>query len=164
MPMYYDFGQNGKVSTITTSGTANTETARAMLLTQSAKPSANITGVFANAQGSTAGGGFLACATFATAGAVGTGTAQTPGKKNPNEPASQVLCTTGTFTAGSGTRTDRITVGFAQTGGQGGWIAVTPDAALVLFSGGGATGYGEFRDLANAASQQFSYEIEWFEA
>jgi len=162
--MYYDWGQNGKVSSITTSGTANTETARVGMLTQSAKPSANITGVFANAQGSSAGGGFLACATFTTAGAAGTGTSQTPNKKNPNQAASQVLTYTGTFTAGTGTRSDRITVGFAQTGGQGGWIAVTPDAALVLFSGGGATGWGEFRDLANAASQQFSYQIEWFEA
>ena len=160
--MYYDISQRA----ITTNGSGNTETVRCQFISGSQKPSASFTGVFANAVGSVAGGGVFTGSTFATAGSVGSGTPVTPNKKNPNNAASGVTYNNnsgGALTGGTSTRSTRITVGFAQTGGQGGWIAVTPDTAVTLLANGGTNGYLEFADLANAASQTFNYSIEWYE-
>jgi len=160
--MYYDVGQRA----ITTNASANTETVRVQFISGSQKPTVNLTGVFANAVGSSAGGGVFTGSTFGTAGSVGSGTAVTPNKKNPNNAASGTVVNNnsgGALTGGSGTRSVRITVGFAQTGGQGGWMALTPDAAIAVLANGGTNGYLEFADLANGTSQTFNYELEWYE-
>ena len=156
MPMYYDVSQRA-----ITAGTS--ETVQINFLTGTSKPTCSITGVFANSVGSTAGGCVFTGSTFATAG-TSSGTAVTPGKRNPNNAAAQVVANVAAITTtGSSTRTVRIVVGFAQTGGQGGWVAVTPDTALQLVAGGGTNGYAEFASLANAASQTYNYTIEFYE-
>lgn len=159
MPMGYDAAQRN----ITTNGTGNTETVRWQLITGSQKPSAVFTGMFAQCAGSVAGGGLMQASTFATAGSVGSGTAVTLNKKNSNNAAAGTVYNNnsgGALTGGSSTRSPRCATGFAQTGGQGGWIAITPDMGITLVANGGANGYLEGADLANAATQTFNYQIE----
>lgn len=164
-PLYYDFGNHG----LSTNATPNTETARYLLLSPAAATTsrfASVTGLFANGQGNGAGGGYIIGCTFTTAGQAGTGTAIVPAPSDQmgaSAAAASLTVTQTPQTPGTGARADRITVGFAQTGGQGGWIAVTPDAAKGISPGGGRYGNIQLMDLANAASQLFSFMCEFVE-
>jgi len=145
------------------------------MLQGSNKPTASVTGVFANARGSVAGGGVFQGSTFQTAATTtAAAAAGVYSKRNQNNPSSALTISNGTTTGstvvgGSGTRSVRISVGFAQTGGQGGWIAVTPDTAVKIFStsspnaGTATTSTLEFDAVSNGASQNYQYVVEWYE-
>jgi hypothetical protein len=157
MPMYYDLSSQG-----TTSATAGSQTtsAHAKLLTGTGV-SASIRGVYAAARGGTAGGGIFRVITAGTAMDSGGSTA-TLQKRNSNYATAATSAMTAVTCAQ--TANERTAVGFAQTGGMGGWVAIEPDAAILLQGGGGANGNAEFPTIANAASVTFDFTIELAEA
>lgn len=161
MPMGYDLGSIGATST-------TTSTMHMSFLTTTAanKPSCSITGVWANIGGNamtTAGGGYFEGSSWQTVGTQTTTTA--PNKKNFLNPAAStgVVGIAANGAVGTGTQSSRITVGFAQTGGPGFWMATTPDMAWTLPQGGTVNGYGDFLSRTASASMLVNYQIEFSE-
>ena len=109
--------------------------------------------------------GLYGCSVFGTAGSASGGTQPVPGPRNPDSPAAatQVWNDSSTLTAGSGTVTQRLAVGVAQTGGNGGWQAMEDDASIVLKPNGGAKGNMEIWSIFNAASVPIDITTEFCE-
>jgi hypothetical protein len=146
MPFYYDVNRLH-----TTNGAANTLSTLLRFLTVANQKMARIMGLSGAARFGTAGGAVLR---FIRAGAAGTGgTAQTPGEANPDTPAAEttVFNDATAITPGT-TPVTQLTVGVAQTGGHGGWVALETDMGKALKPNAGATGNCEIGSLANAAS------------
>jgi hypothetical protein len=92
-----------------------------------------IYGVYAASRFATAGGAQLLVRTN-TGTVVSGGTSQTPSPKNlRGNPAAQSLWANdgATITVGT-TLTTRLTIGFAQTGGMGGYVPIVPTAAIQM--------------------------------
>ena len=51
-------------------------------------------------------------------------------------------------------------MGFAQTGGMGGWVALENDHAVLLKPNGGADGNAEVSSRADAISQKIRVTLE----
>lgn len=153
MPMYYDLASN---STTSSSAGSQSTSCAAKLLTGTGV-GAGIRGVYAAARGGTAGGGIMRVITAGTAQS-SSGSSFVLNKRNSNFPTATTSAMTATTC--SQTATQRFAVGFAQTGGMGGWVAIEPDAEVLLQAGGGANGNAEFTTIANAASVTFDYTVE----
>lgn len=151
MPFFYDLNMAA-----TSNGSANTETDHMRLLTVANQETAKIVGLYGAARHGTAGGAQLRFKTFATASSAGS--SQTPAKRHPSFPAASTTAFT-TPTAGS-TPTVRLTVGLAQTGGTGGWVALEPSAAITLLANGGANGNGDIYSIANGTSVAIDFTAE----
>lgn len=146
MPFYYD---TKKVCT--TNGSANTLSTHFRFATAANQMMARFMALYGAARFGTAGGAVLR---FVRGGAAGTGgTAQTPAKRNPNSRAADLTAfdDTSAITAGTSPVT-QLSVGVAQTGGMGGWVALEVDHALALLPNGGANGNMEIASMANSAS------------
>ena len=152
-PMYYDLSSS---STTSASAGSQSTSCAAKILTGTAV-SAALKGVYAAARGGTAGGGILRVITAGTAQS-SSGSSFVLNKRNSNY--ATAVTSAMTATTCSQTATERTAVGFAQTGGMGGWVAIEPDAAILLQGGGGANGNAEFTTIANAASVTFDYTVE----
>jgi hypothetical protein len=154
MPFYYD-----TVRATTTNGSGSTETTHLRFVTAANKRMALIRGLYAAAVFGTAGGGKLRLKTCATAASGGT--AQVPAARDPSQPACDLVAANDatTITAG-GTPVVRLAVGFAQTGGNGGWVAPEPSAGITLLPNAGATGNAEIASIANAASVPIDITVE----
>jgi hypothetical protein len=121
-----------------------------------------IAGVYGSARFGTAGGGSLY---VVRPGAAGTGgTANTPAKRNPDYPAADTTWfdDATAITAGT-TPIQQLSVGVAQTGGQGGWVGLEVDHMLSMKPNGGANGTLELASKFNAASVTFDATIEFQE-
>lgn len=118
--------------------------------------SAKLVGLYGAARFGTAGGAQLRVKTFATASTVGS--AKTPAERHPNGPAASLTAFTGP-TAGA-TPVVRLTVGLAQTGGTGGWVALEPSAAITLLANGGANGNADVFSIAASASVPLDFTVE----
>lgn len=151
MPFYYDVN----VAT-TTNGTAATENDEIRALTVANQSIARLMALYGASRFGTAGGALLRVKTFGTASTVGSG--KTPGKRNPNAPAASTTFFTGP-TAGA-TPVVRMSVGVAQAGGMGGWMALEPDHALALLPNGGANGNADVFSIANATSVTLDFTLE----
>ena len=151
MPFFYDINQ-----AFTSNGTANTETDHLRLLTAANQETAKIVGLHANARFTTAGGAQLRLKTFATASTAGSSV--TPAKRHPSFPAAALTAFSGP-TVGT-TPTVRMTVGIAQTGGHGGWVANSPDHAYSLLPNGGANGNADVFSIGSAASVTGDFTVE----
>jgi hypothetical protein len=147
MPFYYEAHFE-----TTTNGTTATETEHLLALTAANQRLAQFRSFYVSAVFGTAGGGRLRIKTATTAGSGGA--AQTPGPREPSSPAAQTVTTNSgsSFVAGTGTVTVRLGVGFAQTGGNGGWVATEQDDCFKLEPNGGAKGNLEIWSLANGVS------------
>ena len=156
MPFFYDLN-----NAVTSNGSANTETDHLRLLTAtgSGTETTKIVGLYAGCRFGTAGGAQLRVKTFATASTVGA--AATPAKRHPSFPAAKTTAFTGP-TAGA-TPTVRITVGAAQTGGTGGWVALEPNAGITLLPGAGANGNADVFSIAASASVPLDFTVEFSE-
>lgn len=156
-PMYYDvyFGA-------TTNSTINTQSSSPHIrLLSGTAVDALVKGLYVAGRSGTAGGGQVRMITAATAfSSMGTG--YTPIKRNPNFAAAITSAATATTCSGN-TTSVRASIGFAQTGGMGGWVAIEPDASIRLLSGGGANGNLEVSSLANAASIPVDITLEFSE-
>ena len=156
MPFYYDLFR-----AFTTNGSADTLSTHFRLLTIANQLPVRLVGLYANAREGTAGGGDISIVTAGTAGSAGT--AQTPALRNPRSPAAEVTAfndnDAAAITAGA-TPTERVSVGFAQTGGMGGWVALENDHAVLLKPNGGADGNAEVSSRADAVSQKIRVTLE----
>lgn len=159
MPYYYDV-----TKAITTNGSAGTESSHFRIATVANQESARITGLYVASRFGTAGGAQLRLKTNTGTAASG-GTANTPGQRNiRGNPAAQttVFDDTTTITPGA-TLKQRLTVGFAQTGGMGGWVATEPAAAFAMMPNAASPVDVEITSLAAAASVTADATIEFAE-
>jgi hypothetical protein len=157
VPMYYSINRE-----TSTNGSANTRSPHLLALTGSGV-AARIVGVYGSCQSGTAGGASLLLDVADTSAGSG-GTAGTELKRNPSYPSATTVLTTdaSAITPGSTLQT-HVAVGLAQTGGMGGWVALEPDHALALRSGGGANGNCEVASKANGTSITLRATLEWAE-
>lgn len=158
MPYYYDTARS-----VSSNGTGSTESCHLAFLTVANQAEAKIKAIYGSALFGTAGGARLRVKTCATA-ATG-GTAQVPQPRNSRSPACQltVVNDTSAITPG-GTPLLRLAVGLAQTGGNGGWVALEAPAAITLRPNAGANGNAEVHSIANAASVPIDITVEHSES
>jgi hypothetical protein len=154
VPFFYSIN-----NAVTSNGSANTETNHLRLLTVANQESAKVVGVYGACRHGTAGGAQLRFKTFATAST--TGTTVTPAKRHPSYPAASTTA----FAAPTegATPSVRLSVGMAQTGGTGGWVALEPAAAITLLANGGANGNGDLYSIAAGTSVPIDYTLEFSE-
>lgn len=129
MPFYYTV-----VRETSTNGTTQTLSTHLRGVTISNQETVSIVGLYGVGRHGTAGGGYIFGIRPATAGTGGT--AQTPSEANPRTPAAQSTWTDDTtaITPG-GTPVTMMIAGIAQTGGQGGWVALEKDMGKKLLPG-----------------------------
>ena len=152
MPYYYAVNVQGATS----NGSANTETDMLRTLTVANQAPAQVKGLYGAMRSGTAGGAQLRARRFATASTVGA--AATPDPRRPGQPAASL--TAFTLPTAGATPTQVLSIGLAQTGGMGGWVALEPDHAIWLNPNGGANGNLDILSIANAASIGFDYTVE----
>lgn len=128
MPFGYDIQRSA-----TTNGSANTESTHLWAKTAANQETVSILGIYCGARGSTAGGGQIRVKDNTGSTASG-GTAQTPLAKNRrgNPAAQSVWANDATAITPGGTLLVRLAVGFAQTGGMGGYVPITPQMAIQM--------------------------------
>lgn len=164
MPFYYDVKKTpGTPGTAcTTNGAANTLSTHFRFATVANQPVARIAGVYGAARFGTAGGAVMY---GIRPGTIGTGgTANTPAKRNPLSPAAQLTAfDDGTAITAGITPIQQLSVGVAQTGGQGGWVGLEQDHMIALQPNAGANGQFEIASKANSASVTFDPLIEFQE-
>jgi hypothetical protein len=159
MPLYYDLNY-----AFTTSSSAGTEVSQVWAKTAANQETVNIVGLYLASRFGTAGGGQARIKSNTGATASG-GTSQTPAARNLRYGvASQSLWTNAgaTITAGA-TLTVRMTVGFAQTGGMGGWIPITPQDGIQMMPNATNPVDLEFTALASSASVTADMTVEFTE-
>lgn len=146
MPFYYDTCMQD-----TTHGTTATEKQLMLFLTAANQESAGIRAVYGTCRFGTAGGAGLRLKTAATAGSGGT--SRVPAKRHSSFPAAGLVCTdNGTTLTPGTTLTQRLAIGMAQTGGQGGWCAMEPQEAIGLKPNAGANGNAELYSIATGVT------------
>jgi hypothetical protein len=159
MPLYYDLS---RVTTSNASG--NTQTFHMFLQTIANQETSRITGLFANAiNSSTVGSGQLRMATNIGAVATG-GTSQTAFGRNlrvtsPNLTAKNDA----SAISQGGSLTTRVIVGFAQTGGQNGWVAVEPSAAVQMGANASNPVDTEIISTTTTGSTPLTFDVEFCE-
>lgn len=127
-PFFYDLNRAE-----TTNASGNTESTHFYGKTVANQETVGIYGLFAASRFATAGGAQLRVKTNTGVVASG-GTSQTPFPKNSRgNPAAQSTWFNdgATITVGT-TLTPRLSVGFAQTGGMGGYVPIVPTAAIQM--------------------------------
>lgn len=132
MPFFYD------VSRATTSnGAAGTETTHLWGQTVANQETCGIYGIFAASRFGTAGGGQLRVKdNTGTAASGGTATTPTPKNRRGNPVAQSAWKNDASAIVAGGTLLTRLTVGFAQTGGMGGYVPIVPGAAIQMMANG----------------------------
>lgn len=148
MPFYYDV-----VRAITTNVSAGTESSHLWAKTAANQETVGLSGVYIASRFGTAGGAQLRVKDNSGTTASG-GTGQTPRPRNiRGAPAAQSVWANDatTITAGA-TLTTRVTIGFAQTGGMGGWVATEPTAKIQMMANATNPVDVEFTSLATSSS------------
>lgn len=159
MPFYYDLNR-----ALTSSGSAGTEATHFYAKTVANQETAALKGIFVASRFGTAGGAQFRVKTNTGTTASGGG-AQTPTPRNiRGNPAAQTTWfnDSSAITAGT-TLVPRLTIGFAQTGGMGGWVPVEAADAIVLMPNATNPVDVEMTSLAASASVTFDATIEFSE-
>lgn len=156
MPFYYDLNY-----AMTTSSSAGTEVSQLWGVTVANQETVGIVGIYPNSRFATAGGAQVRMKHNTGTIASG-GTAQTPAPKNlrGNPAAQSTWKNAGTTITPGTTLVTRMSVGFAQTGGQGGYVPITPADAVQLMPNGANPINVEFTALAASASVTGDLNVE----
>lgn len=159
MPIYYDV-----VRATTTNGSAGTESSVLWGKTAANQETVGISGVYIASRFGTAGGAQIRMKDNTGTTASG-GTGQTPAPRNRRAaPAAQsVWANDATAITPGATLVTRVTVGFAQTGGMGGWVATEPTAKLQMMPNATNPVDVEFTSLASSASVTAELTVEFGE-
>lgn len=147
-----------------TNGTTLTSSTHLWGVTAANQETLSIMGVFATARSSSAGGATLNILTNTGTIASG-GTANTPGQKNiRSAPAAQSTWKDDTtaITAGTTLKT-RVAIGFAQTGGMGGYVPIVPGDAIQMMPNGANPIDIEFTSVAVGTSIPFTLTVDFQE-
>ena len=162
MPTYFAFARSA-----TTNGTGNTCSNHFRLLTIANQQNCSVVQLGAQVRNSTtAGSGVMQIVQQAAGGANLTGgTTYTPVEMNPKGSAAETTAAhdSAAFTGYSATRTVLGDIGFAQTGGRGGWVALERDNAYTLNPNGGAAGNLELDSFTATASQALEIDGQFSE-
>lgn len=158
MPFYYDVS-----GAHTSNASANTTSTHLWAATAANQESVNIKGIYVTARFSTAGGAQLRAIANTGTTASG-GTTQTPALRNLRAPAAaSAWKNDGTAITAGLTLVQRLSIGFAQTGGMGGWVALEPSAGLQMMPNATNPTDYEFVSDAAAASVPFDLTVEFSE-
>jgi hypothetical protein len=146
-----------------TNGTTLTTSTHLWAKTVASQETVNLMGVFATARSSSAGGATLNILQNTGTTASG-GTANTPGIKNLRLPAAQSVWAddTSAITAGTTLKT-RVSIGFAQTGGMGGYVPIVPGDAIQMMPGTTNPVDVEFTSIAVGTSIPFTLTVDFQE-
>lgn len=128
MPFYYDINR-----ATSTNASANTESTHLWGTTVANQETVGIYGIYATARSNTAGGASLRLKdNTGTVASLGTSTTPTPKNRRGN-PAAQSLWKNDASAITIGTTlVVRLAVGFAQTGGMGGYVPPVQQAAVQM--------------------------------
>lgn len=156
MPFYYDIAR-----ATATNGTANTETSHLAGKTVASQETVGIYGIYATARSNTAGGASLRLKDN-TGTVFSGGTATTPTAKNRRgNPAAQSTWVNDATAITPGTvLLTRLAVGFAQTGGMGGYVPPTQQAAVQMIAGTTNPVDVEVTSLAATSSINFDLLVD----
>jgi len=163
MPLYYDLNKTGG---FTANGSAGSESMHMYAKTVANQETCAMKGIFLASRFATAGGAQLRVKTntgFTSAG----GTQQTPISRNLR--MGSVAAQTTFFndataiTVGTPSVNTRLTIGFAQTGGMGGWVPVEAPDALVMMPNTTNPVDMQFTSAAATASITFDMTVEFSE-
>lgn len=159
MPFYYDL--NRAETSNASAGTASTHMWGATVANQE---TVGISGLYAASRFGTAGGAQIRINDNSGTTASG-GTAQTPRPRNlRGAPAAQSAWKNdATAITAGGTLTARVTIGFAQTGGMGGWVATEPTAKIQMMPNAANPVDVEITSLASSSSVTFDLTVEFGE-
>lgn len=146
-----------------TNGTTLTTSTHLWGTTVANQETTSIMGVFATARSSSAGGATLNILTNTGTVASG-GTANTPGIKNSRLPAAQSAWKddTSAITPGTTLKT-RMSIGFAQTGGMGGYVPIVPGDAIQMMPNATNPVDVEFTSIAVGTSIPFTLSLDFQE-
>jgi hypothetical protein len=156
MPFFYDIAQP-----LTSNGSAGTENTTLWGKTIPNQETVSLVGLYLASRFGTAGGAQARIKTNTGSSALA-GTPQTPQPRNlRGNPAAQSAWSGSgvTITAGTVLQT-RMTVGFAQTGGMGGWIPIVPQDAIQMMPNATNPVDVEITGLASAASVTYDQTLE----
>lgn len=159
MPYFYDVSR-----AFTSNGSAGTESCHLWGKTAANQETASVSGVYVASRFGTAGGGQLRIkSNSGTATSGGTATTPTPRNIRGNVAAQSVYAHDGTAITTGGTYLVRATVGFAQTGGMGGWVATEPQAKIQMMPNTISPVDVSFYTVCNAASVTGDLTVEFGE-
>lgn len=155
MPFFYDIARAE-----TSNASAGTTTTHMWAKTAANQQTLALYAIYAASRFGTAGGAQLRV--MSNSGTVASGgTAQTPAPRNVLYPAaSSVWANDNVAITPGATLTQRLSIGFAQTGGMGGWVPVVPGDAFQMQANSVSPVDAEFLSLASAASVTFDLTIE----
>ena len=156
MPFYYDLSQ-----AVSTNGSAGTENTMMFGTTVANQETVSLVGLYLASRFGTAGGGQARIKTNTGSAATGGAVQLAQARNLRGNVAAQSLWRNGavTITAGAVLQT-RMTVGFAQTGGMGGWIPITPQDAIQMMPNATNPVDVEFTNLASTATVTFDMTAE----
>lgn len=161
---FYDVTRGTGTAGYTTNASGGTVSTHLWGQTAANQETLSIMGIFCAARFNTAGGAQFRV-NYNTGTTASGGTAVTPNPRNVRSaPAAQSSWKNdvSAITAG-GTLTNRLTIGFAQTGGMGGWVPTTPGDAFQMMPNLTNPVDVEFTSLATSASVPFDATIEFVE-
>lgn len=161
---FYDVTRGTAAAGYTTNGTGGTSSTHLWAKTATSQETLSIMGIFCAGRFNTAGGAQFRL-NYNTGTTASGGTAVTANPRNVRvAPASGSTWANdvSAITAGT-TLTNRLTVGFAQTGGMGGWVPTVPGDAFQMMPAATNPVDIEFTSLATSASVPFDATIEFCE-
>jgi hypothetical protein len=158
MPFYYDFNK-----ACTTNASGGTESNHFWGKTIANQETVGLSGAYVASRFGTAGGAQFRIKD--NTGTVASGaTAQTIRKRNFNSPAaSSTWFNDGSAITSGTTLNTRVSVGFAQTGGMGGWVATEPSAKIQMLANSANPVDVEMTSVATTASVTFDATVEFSE-
>lgn len=159
MPFYYDV-----VRSVTTNASGGTESCHLWAQTIANQETVGISGVYFASRFGTAGGAQLRVKDNSGTTASG-GTSQTPRPRNirGSVAAQSAWKNDATAITVGTTLTNRISIGFAQTGGMGGWVATEPSAKIQMMPNLLNPVNVEFTSIATTASVTGDLSVEFSE-
>jgi hypothetical protein len=147
----------------TTNASAGTETTQMWAHTATSEETVSVTGLYAASRFGTAGGCQLRAKTNTGTTASG-GTGSTPTPRNARLPAAGSTWANGATAITPGaTLVVRMSIGFAATGGMGGWIPIVPAAGIQLMPASTNPVDFELTSLASQASVTHDISVEFQE-
>lgn len=159
MPFYYDVSRS-----CTSNGSAGTSSTHLWATTVANQETVGISGVYAASRFGTAGGAQLRIRdNTGTVASGGTATTPTPRNRRGAPAAQSAWKNDATAITVGATLLTRVTIGFAQTGGMGGWVATEPTAKVQMMPNATNPVDVEWDSLANAASVTFDLTVEFGE-
>lgn len=152
-PFFYDLNRAE-----TSNVSANAESTHFWGKTAANQETCGIYGLYAASRFATAGGAQLRLKSNTGSTATG-GTGQTPTPKNlRGNPAAQSIWANDGATITNGTTlTTRLSVGFAQTGGMGGYVPIVPTAAIQMMPN--ATNPVDVEVTSDAATASVTFDL-----